>query len=451
MTAFEEKWISYKEEFLEDLRTLVAIPSVRDAAHAAPNAPFGPAIRQVFDRFLEIAQKCGLETHDIDGYACDARLGNCQSPYIGVLGHLDVVEAGDSALWRTPPFVMRMDENETLYGRGVNDDKGPLLACLYVMRILKELRIPCKYGIRIIAGGAEETTWECMRTYFAQEPQPIMGFSPDGNFPIVNGEKGIRKYDFHFPQTVSTPNLPWISGITCSTTQNYVCDQVSVTLEPAHITQTFTGIRALSRNPQRGQNALLALAEQMHTVTLAQSAYNRCFSLLHTCFSPDTDGTACGIASYDAEMGAVSVCPTGLVQNADGLHLYVDVRYPRSTTPERLDTQIETLSKQYDFSYTVTDQKKLLYVPPQHPLLSALSEAYTQVTKQPAQYFTKGGASYARMLDCGIAFGATFPDEDPRPHMPNECMSFATLSTAAKIYYEALVRLASAELYELPQ
>ena len=109
--------------------------------------------------------------------------------------------------------------------------------------------------------------------------------------------------------------------------------------------------------------------------------------------------------------------------------------------------KIEKLSKQYDFSYTVTDQKKLLYVPQQHPLLTALSEAYTQVTKQPAQCFTKGGASYARMLDCGIAFGATFPDEQTHPHMPNECMSFTSLSTAAEIYYEALVRLASAELY----
>ena len=36
MTAFEEKWISYKEEFLEDLRTLVAIPSVRDIRTRRP-------------------------------------------------------------------------------------------------------------------------------------------------------------------------------------------------------------------------------------------------------------------------------------------------------------------------------------------------------------------------------------------------------------------------------
>lgn len=451
MTAFEEKWNFYKKEFLEDLHTLVAIPSVRDTAHAQPCAPFGPAIRQVFDRFLEIAQKCGLETHDIDGYACDARFGDTQEPYIGVLGHLDVVEAGDETLWNTPPFSMHMDENGMLYGRGVNDDKGPLLACLYVVRILKELNIPCKYGIRVIAGGAEETTWECMRTYFAREPQPVMGFSPDGNFPIVNGEKGIRKYDFHFPEAPLAQDLPWISDITCSTTQNYVCDQVAVTLEPAHETETFSGIRALSRNPQRGQNALLALAAQMHTVTFAQPAFNRCFSMLHTCFAPDTDGTACGIASYDAEMGATSVCPTGLVHTSDGLHLYVDVRYPRSTTPEKLDAQFEQLSKQYDFSYTVTDQKKLLYVAPQHPLLIALSAAYEQVTGEPTQFFTKGGASYARMLDCGIAFGATFPEEDTHPHMPNECMSFHSLSQAAKIYYEALVRLGSTELYELPQ
>lgn len=451
MTAFEEKWHSYEKEFLEDLRALVSIPSVRDTAHKGPNAPFGPAIRAVFDRFLAIAQKCGLETYDVAGYACDARFGNTQAPYIGVLGHLDVVEPGDPALWHTPPFSMHLDENGMLYGRGVNDDKGPLLACLYVVRIMKELKIPCKHGIRIIAGGAEETTWECMRTYFAHEPQPALGFSPDGNFPIVNGEKGIRKYDLHFACAPRTQNMPWISDITCSTTQNYVCDKVSVTIEPAHETQTFSGVRALSRNPQRGQNALFALAEQLRTITFAQPELNRCLAMLHTCFAPDTDGTACGIVSYDAEMGGTSVCPTGLVYQSDGLHLYVDVRYPRSTSPETLDAQFAQLSKLYDFSYTVVDEKKLLYVAPQHPLLIALSEAYEQVTGEPTQYFTKGGASYARMLDCGIAFGATFPEEQTNPHMPNECMSFQSLSKAAKIYYEALVRLGSTELYELPQ
>ena len=451
MTAFEEKWRSYEKEFLEDLRTLVSIPSVRDTAHAQPNAPFGPAIREVFDCFLKIAQKCGLETHDVHGYACDVRLGTAEGPYIGVLGHLDIVEAGDETLWHTPPFSMHMNQDGMLYGRGVNDDKGPLLACLYVMRILKELDIPCGYGIRLIAGGAEETTWECMHTYFEHEPQPLMGFSPDGNFPIVNGEKGIRKYDLLFAQEPRTPGLLWISKITCATLLNYVCDKVSITKEPEHKTQTFSGIRALSRNPERGQNALFALASEMHTACAAQPELQRCLTMLHTRFAPDTDGTSCGIASYDTEMGATSVCPTGLVYKPDGLHLYVDIRYPRTTTPEKLDAQFDELAKEYNFSYTVTDQKKMLYVSPEHPLLSRLSAAYEEVTGERAEYFTKGGASYARMLDCGIAFGATFPEEQTNPHMPNECMSFHSLTRAAKIYYKALVRLSSAELHKLPQ
>lgn len=451
MPAFEEKWRSYEKEYLEDLRTLVSIPSVRDTAHAAPNAPFGPAIRQVFDCFLQIAQKCGFETHDLNGYACDVRFGPADGPYIGVLGHLDIVEAGDETLWHTPPFAMHMDDSGMLYGRGVNDDKGPLLASLYVMRILKELEIPCHYGIRLIAGGAEETTWECMRHYFSHEPQPLMGFSPDGNFPIVNGEKGIRKYDFLFPKEARISDLPWISEIHCSTLLNYVCDEVSVIWEPEHRTQTFSGIRSLSRNPQRGQNALFALAAQLHTVCTAQPELQRCLTLLHTRFAPDFDGTSCGIASHDTEMGSTSVCPTGLIAQPDGLHLYVDVRYPRTTTPEMLDAQMEALGKEYGFTCTVTDEKKLLYVSPEHPLLTCLSAAYEEVTGEPAAHFTKGGASYARMLDCGIAFGATFPDEQTNPHMPNECMSFHSLTRAAKIYYEALVRLASTELYKLPQ
>ena len=61
---------------------------------------------------------------------------------------------------------------------------------------------------------------------------------------------------------------------------------------------------------------------------------------------------------------------------------------------------------------------------------------------QRAQPITKAGASYARSLDCGVAFGATFESEDPRPHMANECMPVASLLKAIEIYAYSLQRLA---------
>ncbi|CCE64624.1 hypothetical protein TPHA_0I01180 [Tetrapisispora phaffii CBS 4417] len=45
-------------------------------------------------------------------------------------GHYDVVPAGDTSLWNTDPFVLTC-ENGYMKGRGVTDNKGPLIAAIY--------------------------------------------------------------------------------------------------------------------------------------------------------------------------------------------------------------------------------------------------------------------------------------------------------------------------------
>ena len=119
------------KQLLQDLKQLVEIPSVRDMTTARASAPFGEAIRHAMDVFLQLAQREGFIVRDFDGYAVDAQLGEGDD-YIGVLAHLDVVEAGERAFWHSDPFQIR-EENGMLYGRGVNDDKGPLLAALYAI------------------------------------------------------------------------------------------------------------------------------------------------------------------------------------------------------------------------------------------------------------------------------------------------------------------------------
>lgn len=50
-----------------------------------------------------------------------------QSPALCFAGHTDVVPAGDSGQWRSPPFEPTID-GDTLYGRGAADMKGSLAA-----------------------------------------------------------------------------------------------------------------------------------------------------------------------------------------------------------------------------------------------------------------------------------------------------------------------------------
>ena len=106
MPDWKRKIQEYEAEYLEDLRKLVQIASVRNLKTAEIGAPFGKEIREAFDGFLAIAQKCGFEMEDSEGYACHVQLGEAEE-YVGVLGHLDVVEAGEIEKWQTAPLLWK--------------------------------------------------------------------------------------------------------------------------------------------------------------------------------------------------------------------------------------------------------------------------------------------------------------------------------------------------------
>ncbi|MEF2782888.1 MAG: Sapep family Mn(2+)-dependent dipeptidase [Clostridium sp.] len=439
-----------EKELLDDLRKLVAIPSVRDLSSAKNNAPFGKEIRNVFDEFIEIAKREGFQIHDENGYAVTAQIGNGED-YIAVLGHLDVVEAGDYELWDQDPFTMT-EKDGILYGRGVNDDKGPLLAALYAVSKIKEENIKLRYPIRIIAGGAEETTWECMKEYFKHNKQPIYGFSPDGNFPIVNGEKGILQVRFSLPKDKGIE-------VKSKTRLNYVCDDLEIILpnksdisfidnsneirqdeDGVHV--SYKGVRSLSRNPQRGENAIFKFVKDFREKLQQYNSLNNVIHMISDQFLDDFYGKKSGLYYEDDEMGVGSICLMSLSTNEEELELCVDVRYVKSANEEELLNKLQSIADQYGCKLDVINHKRLLYVPEDSDLIKSLKIAYKRVMNEDADVFTKGGASYARVLDKGVAFGATFPNEDPHPHMPNECMPITSLMKAAEIYYEALKELA---------
>lgn len=442
MTEFTKRIQEYEQEYLEDLRRLVGIRSVRDSAAAGPGAPFGRGIRQAFDCFLEIGERFGLRAEDFDGYACHLAYGE-QKEYVGVLGHLDVVDILSPGQWRTPPFEMIQSPDGMLWGRGVCDDKGPLLAGLYALRILKEMKVPLKRSIRVIAGGAEETTWECMEYYFAGNPQPVMGFSPDGNFPVVNGEKGILKLALLFPRGEERDGVCRIKELQCRTVRNYVCAHVEskYEIDGEQREITLTGKEALSRNPQRGENALWKFAAYFSQYSMIQPEADGLVRFLNDCLTDDCFGRKSGLYAEDAQMGFTSVCPTGVRMTKEGIYLYVDIRYPRSTGPERIRKWARGWSGAYGFTWQAEEEKRLLYVPEDGELVTGLKDAYEKVTGERARALTKGGASYARTLENGVAFGAAFEHEVNNPHMPNECMSCGSLMKAMEIYVHALWNL----------
>lgn len=72
-----------------------------------------------------------------------------------------------------------------------------MLLCL---KIIKDLGLPVSKRVRFIVGTDEESGWGDMEYYFAHNglKDPDFGFSPDAEFPIINGEKGNITEYLHF-------------------------------------------------------------------------------------------------------------------------------------------------------------------------------------------------------------------------------------------------------------
>lgn len=58
-------------------------------------------------------------------------------------GHIDVVPVGDRDQWRNQPFSGKMEDGK-LYGRGVTDMKGGLVAMLMAMECIRAFQVPLK-------------------------------------------------------------------------------------------------------------------------------------------------------------------------------------------------------------------------------------------------------------------------------------------------------------------
>jgi len=128
------------------------------------------------------------------GYTADMDAGYAEigagTETVSILAHVDVVDIGDPSGWPFDPFTLTQTPDGFLHGRGVVDDKGPVVMCLYALKVLMELGAPFRRRLRLIVGTREEDVWTDMAHYIAQYGMPDFGFSPDGDFPIFNIERG---------------------------------------------------------------------------------------------------------------------------------------------------------------------------------------------------------------------------------------------------------------------
>ena len=189
----EFKVEDYVEEGLILLAKLISFKTVLHQYDPKAEAPFGEENKQALKFILETASHEGFTTYNDRNYAGHIEFGKGKET-LGILAHLDVVPV-EGQTWDTAPFHLTIRENQ-LFGRGVMDDKGPLVAAYLAMRMLKDQGFQPNKKIRLIMGCDEESGSRCLSHYFQNQPLPEFGFSPDAEFPLIYGEKAHMQYNF---------------------------------------------------------------------------------------------------------------------------------------------------------------------------------------------------------------------------------------------------------------
>jgi acetylornithine deacetylase/succinyl-diaminopimelate desuccinylase-like protein len=94
---------------------------------------------------------------------------------------------GDTG-WTVPPFECT-SRDRFIYGRGVADDKGPLVQALLAMATLTSDARPRTHTLRLLVGTDEESANEDIATYLKTHAAPDVTLVLDSEFPVVVGEK----------------------------------------------------------------------------------------------------------------------------------------------------------------------------------------------------------------------------------------------------------------------
>ena len=427
--------INYINQILNDTLKLVAIDSVQ--SEPTKLSPFGDGVGKCLNEALAIAQSLGFKTHNEQGYYGTAIIGSGEE--FGILGHVDVVPYKNQT-WTKKPLGEIQDG--VLYGRGVLDDKGPMLCCLYAVHKLIQDGYTPKKTIKFIFGGNEETGWKCIEKYNELEVMPKDGFSPDADFPVINCEKGI----LHIEMSVKKPDE--LESLFGGERANMVIDKAECVIKtqlpkPTDINLSQSesdgktiikafGTAAHGSTPELGDNAFLHLLKHLgdNLGGIYKDLYNVLYSI---------KGEGLNIDLQDEQSGHLSLNVGVVKTHLDKLILHLDIRYPSTFSEDEI---FDRVCKAAAFAKCEKLHSQApLFVDKKDPLVQTLLKAYNDATGENCTPIAIGGGTYARAMKHGVGFGPVFPGKVSCAHEADEHFAIADFEKAFDIYYRAIKEL----------
>lgn len=414
------EFLKQEKSFLDDLKSFLQIPSVSDDKKSLDLA---------VDYLVELSKKFNLDvkTH-IDKQVVTINYGNIENnkETFGILAHLDVVPVIESE-WSFPPFDLTIKDG-VLYGRGVVDDKTPILMILYILKILKENNIETNRNIQLIIGTQEEVIWTDINEYVKTHKLPNFGFTPDGSFPVQNAEKGYLDIKFIFPKE----NIEFVKGgiSTNSIPSDFYCKINSKEYEAK-------GKSVHSSRPEDGINAIHVGIDKIE-------CRNKVFDFIKN-YLFDYYGKQLGIYEEyyinNNILNLTTLATTMIYSVNEKVEVIVNFRTAKNDTYDTILNKLNKLKNEYSFEYEVKEYMKPVYVDKGTQFIKIMKNVYEENTNEKTEFSLATCATYAKAIDNFVSFGPLFPNSKYSLHEANEEFVFEELLLAQKIYCDTIIKI----------
>jgi dipeptidase D len=411
------------------------------------------------------------------------------APGLGLIFHGDVVPA-PAHEWKKPPFEPYVQDGR-LYGRGVEDDKGPLAQALVALDFARQLGLKPQGRVLVIVGNGEESDWSGMTKYAASEPKATHVISVDSNYPVVAAQSGFVAWSLEAPvgEPVKAANatlravdvtggefltqVPGAATLKLAPSAGRTAEQALADVQAAvagekgaratlqadvkrdgdTVVLTTHGKAVHASIADEGHNAMWDLAAVAARLPLEDNGIAAMLRVVALRFDGDHFGQKLGVAyKDDGLMGPLLSAPT-VLRVADGkVTLGVNMRRPQGKDAAAFNATLDQAAKLVgeDTGGRVKEATGR-YVGDAHvadtsgTLVTTLLDIYKRHKNAPdVKPGSVRGGTYARLFPRGVDFGPGFPGELYTGHAPDESISLESLDAGTRMLAEAVHTLALA-------
>ena len=310
--------------------------------------------------------------------------------------------------------------------------------------------------------------------YLSKYPEPAFCFTPDAEFPLICGEKGVYHAQFTSPKIAgangekiveldggTVPNaIPGLASALVRADASTLADTDSIKVEDAGVEDDGTKLARINATGKGGHasmpegtvNAIGLLVTYLLDNNICGEA-ERDFLTFSQQLCSTTDGTGTGIQSTDDKFGPLT-CISGTIRTKGDVYVQtIDSRYPTSTTGEAITARMTELGEAHGCTFEVLSDAVPFYIDPSSPEITTLLDTFHEYTGSKEQAFVIGGGTYARHFKRAVAFGPydskaakDLPEWVGMEHGPDEGISEEWLKRALKIYIVSIARLMQLDL-----